>query len=445
MITKLTKEQEKGIIEWRDHCLKIGRDTSPINKELTEKSWKKFYKILGKKEPRFWYCQSPMQANIVINILEKFDGEGGARIRDNIQKNIVNNIKDNIRNNIRKNIRDNIGKNIGKNIWMNVWENIYENIRNNIKSNIRNKIKDNIHKNVKENIVENVLENIWRNVNHNIKLNIKDNIEKNIGVNIQNNIKDNIRENIWENIWVSIGENIEANILNSIENICKSKLKKIQTYSFCQHDISWIAYYKYFEKYGLLQKDKDFEIIDIWYDLACSCGWCYTFENIVFVCEKPSEIHLNDNGQLHNDGDIALKYSDGYGLYMLNGIKVPKYLAITPESELDIKFFKEEKNADVRAEFIRKYGINRMKSLGKKIDSWENYKTNEWWVKSEYELIDMANIFESIDYAPHINMRNMTTGIYHLEGVSPECKTLEQAMNWREQIKKEKYKTLSIK
>ena len=47
MITKLTQEQEKGIFEWRENCLKIGRDTSPVNKELTEKSWKKFYNMLN--------------------------------------------------------------------------------------------------------------------------------------------------------------------------------------------------------------------------------------------------------------------------------------------------------------------------------------------------------------------------------------------------------------
>ena len=46
-ITQLTKKQEQGIIEWREHCLKIGRDTSPINKPIVESSWKKFYKILN--------------------------------------------------------------------------------------------------------------------------------------------------------------------------------------------------------------------------------------------------------------------------------------------------------------------------------------------------------------------------------------------------------------
>jgi len=188
----------------------------------------------------------------------------------------------------------------------------------------------------------------------------------------------------------------------------------------------------------------DNEKYDLFTNFISEVNFIIPYKGVAFISHKPTEIHW-ENKLLHKDGDKAVKYKDGYGLYCLNGVTVPEYLALTPESELDIEFFKKEKNADIKAEFIRKYGIDRMKALGKKIDSWENYKTDEWWVNSEYELIDMSNIFTSADYAPHINMRNMTTGIYHLEGVDPECKTLEEAMNWRENIKKEKYKTLSIK
>ena len=343
MITKLTKKQEDGIIEWREHCLKIGRDTSPINKELTETSWNKFYKMLGKKEPTFWYCQSPLQAQVVINLLQQ-----------RFFKDIFN-------------------------------------LRNDIRSKIRSKI----------------------------------------------------RSNIWDNIRNNISDNISDNIRN---NIKETKFNYIETYSWCQHDINWVAYYKYYEKYGLLPYDRNFEIFNIWYDLACSCGWCYTFENIVFVCEKPCELHINDEGMLHKDGGMVLKYSDGYGIYMLNGVKVPEYLAVTPEANLELDFFKKEKNVDVKAEFIRKYGISRMKDMGKKVDSYKNYSHDEWWVKSEYELIDMSTLFTSVKYAPHLLMRNQTIKeLYHLEGVGPECKTLDQAIKWRENTKNESYKTISIK
>ena len=91
MITKLTKEQELGIAEWQKHCLQIGRDTSPVNKEVVEKSWCEFYKILGKKEPMFWYNQSPFQAQIIINLFQKGSFKDITNIVSNIKSNIDSN------------------------------------------------------------------------------------------------------------------------------------------------------------------------------------------------------------------------------------------------------------------------------------------------------------------------------------------------------------------
>jgi len=358
VIEKLTPKQEKGITEWREHCLKIGRDTSPINKPLTEQSWKKFYKILGKKEPFFWYCQSPLQAQIILNIFPeivrifKITGKGA-----------------------------NIEANIRANIWDSIWANIGTNIGDNIRANIR--------------------DSIWANIG----TNIRDNIRTNIWANIRDSIEDNIRDNIGTNIR---------------DSIRKMKLEYIDTYSWCQHDINWIAYYKYFEKYGLLPYDRNFEIFDIWYDLACSCGWCYTFENMVFVCEKPSKLYLNNQGRLHNPSGMALEYSDGYGLWMLNGVRVGKELIITPAEKLNPQLVVKEKNAEIRRELVRKIGIERVcQHLNAKcIDKKGGY---------ELLLLDLGDNRKR----PYLKMRNPSIGTYHIEGVEPQIRTVEDALVWR--------------
>ncbi len=147
------------------------------------------------------------------------------------------------------------------------------------------------------------------------------------------------------------------------------------------------------------------------------------------MCEKPIEINYLPTGRLHKDGDMALKYSDGYGLYMLNGVRVPEYLVITPKESLDIEFFKKEKNADVKAEFIRKFGIERMTSLGTVVDR-VTEESGEWEKRSEYELINIGSCFNR-DSAMFLKMKNQSTGIWHLEGVSPDCKTIKEALNFR--------------
>jgi hypothetical protein len=49
-----------------------------------------------------------------------------------------------------------------------------------------------------------------------------------------------------------------------------------------------------------------------------------------------------------------------------------------------------------------------------------------------YELWDLSPILLNIDYAPYLLMNNPSLdNTQHLEGVAPECRTVQQALNWR--------------
>ena len=80
--------------------------------------------------------------------------------------------------------------------------------------------------------------------------------------------------------------------------------------------------------------------------------------------------------------------------------------------------------------FVKKYGVERMLELGTKIDTYENYD-EEWWTKSEYELWDMKNLFVGVKFAPHLKMLNQTTRVWHVEAVSPRCRSLQDAIKER--------------
>jgi hypothetical protein len=43
----------------------------------------------------------------------------------------------------------------------------------------------------------------------------------------------------------------------------------------------------------------------------------------------------------------------------------------------------------------------------------------------------MQSLFPNVDYAPHLKMLNQTTKIWHVEAVSPSCKTIEAALEDR--------------
>ena len=159
--------------------------------------------------------------------------------------------------------------------------------------------------------------------------------------------------------------------------------------------------------------------------------------NTCHVIKKPAEWKIEDNNT-----KMYYRYGNDEK-YFLRRIEVPKWLYVTPAEKLNPQDYLLIQNADVKAEFIKKIGIDKLVEFGTVIDSYENYPDNEMWAKSEYKIIDMSNlkipkvvtnraqILEFYNYVPHLYMKNQTTGVYHLEGIHPRCKTLYDAIKMR--------------
>jgi hypothetical protein len=217
------------------------------------------------------------------------------------------------------------------------------------------------------------------------------------------------------------------------EVLTKHKEVKLTMFFGGQQWLYWKAFYKFGEKIGVVYDPKNLELLNDWVEETKHLHWWAPFETDCLIIERPIKLNVNEGGFLHCENDKAIEYADGWGLYYLNGVKVNEYLVMTPSEQLDINVFLKETNADVKAEFVRKYGVERMLHLGKKIDSYTKYSETKypWWHRSQYELWDMKSIFPGLDYQPFLKMLNQTTGIWHMEAVSPECRSLTDALKER--------------
>ncbi|NJO61917.1 MAG: hypothetical protein HC836_27855 [Richelia sp. RM2_1_2] len=225
-------------------------------------------------------------------------------------------------------------------------------------------------------------------------------------------------------------------VCNFTEEQKKSFIWSYQEGSF---NAPLFSFSDFFVDQGIVKLDKDLEEkFKICAD-TCELGLIYPLEDVCVVIKKPTKILLNENGDLHSEKEMAFQIGEPgtqshWGFYALNGVVVPEELALTPSEELSLEYYKTLTNADVKAEFVRKFGVERMLHFGKKLDTYENYdqETHPWWWKSEYELWDMGVLFETEEgletYQPYLKMKNQTTGIWHVEAVSPECQSLEDAI-----------------
>jgi len=200
-----------------------------------------------------------------------------------------------------------------------------------------------------------------------------------------------------------------------------------------QQWLHWKSMYAFAEMIGEKYSPEDSELLADWMEEAKQLHWWFPFEGICLISERPIKLEVNETGVLQCENGMAFEYADGFGAYFLNGVAVPDWLVTTDAENLDINKFLKEENTDVKAEFVRKYGVERMLNFGNKIDSYENYdqEENPWWWKSEYELWDMHTLFPGLDYQPYLKMTNQTTGIFHVEALSPAVRTISDALKER--------------
>ncbi len=267
---------------------------------------------------------------------------------------------------------------------------------------------------------------------------------------------DKIQQTLLSNDTISQGEILDT-INQTVQEICFSKTNElIETIAETKHeyqsmgnssglsDWSWLAYYDYFLEIGILTEENAplfVEYADLVYNSKIYD--CLLYEELVIVCALPESLHFNDNG-LHGDGFPAIQWKDGYKQYYLNGTNVPEYLAITPTEDLDIQYFLSEiSNADVRIEFINKYGIEHMCELGEVVDTYENY-SDEWYHKSEYQLLNMGGLFDQ-ELNLFLKMKHQTMDMFCLEGVENDCKTITEALSYRAEVDMDEYEIIDIK
>ena len=53
--------------------------------------------------------------------------------------------------------------------------------------------------------------------------------------------------------------------------------------------------------------------------LIQNCGLLFQYENVCIACSRPSKLSFDDENLLHADGEPALQFIDGYGIYANHG------------------------------------------------------------------------------------------------------------------------------
>jgi len=185
---------------------------------------------------------------------------------------------------------------------------------------------------------------------------------------------------------------------------------------------AWASYTSFLVEVCKMELDQEIMERQLAYSNLCRSA-CYIWpnKNFVMICERPVRVCLNQEGRLHKDGDMAIEFPDGWGLWRLNGVSVPKWLGKTKAEKIDPVRFAKLDNVELRREFIRKVGIERI------VDKCETQQVDS---VGNYELLKI-NLGGRTGFWPYLKMKNPSIGVFHLEAVPLETESVTEALKWR--------------
>ena len=109
-----------------------------------------------------------------------------------------------------------------------------------------------------------------------------------------------------------------AKLAKGSDDVTNAEIKdQVSKASYGSFEAYWVSFYSYIANELPVKKD---ELCSILEDIVENCGVYWTFESVVIISEKPTQIHMKDK-KLHNENGLALEYSDGNGIFSLNGIR----------------------------------------------------------------------------------------------------------------------------
>jgi hypothetical protein len=110
------------------------------------------------------------------------------------------------------------------------------------------------------------------------------------------------------------------------------------------HDASWLGFYEFFRDEVGYEKCNELNGL---IGAAKTMGWFWPFESLCIATDRHEAIHLDERERLSNKTGPAVKYRDGFSIFAVNGVQVPRDIVENPAG-ITVERVLKERNAEVR-------------------------------------------------------------------------------------------------
>jgi len=336
LFSDLTPEQEADLPVFLQHYFDMAQSATPMDREAITKAIGDAYQEIGWDRPDVIVLQSPLQAQILLHLLENHDN---LDITHEIQRALHSETRKNCNISCRLFEASN-GVNILSDRKISRQLIRFDQLEELERETSKTYLKDQL-------IGKDLIEDFGKQLYYQMKYNLSHLTDShyNYEVSAQTQIafifrltklirsklsrhmtpltvktNDQLRddnENIFKNT------SIESNYIdNPVSSYNLSNLR----------NLDWIAHYRFMQNLGVNFDEEAGRRLTIVENIAQLCERWWPYENICFVSEKPQKVCWDSEDRLHNLQGPAVEYADGFSVYAVEGVRVSESWIKDPSS-----------------------------------------------------------------------------------------------------------------
>jgi hypothetical protein len=163
---------------------------------------------------------------------------------------------------------------------------------------------------------------------------------------------------VWERLQRSFSRRVRDRIKHLVDEAVGERVARtpaLQRAGCGQHDALWVGGFDAGRRVFGVEQPRG---IDGWAALARACGWWWAFRETAIACERQTLFRIDERDRLHALDGAALRFSDGFELYAIHGVRVEPWMVEQPE-RIDAETISSQRNSEVRRVLMERYGVAR--------------------------------------------------------------------------------------
>jgi len=297
---EMTSARQANIDAAIPEYLSVGLSTEPADFETAKETIAGIYDRIGRKRPYFVQLDSPLAAELYIQLYcEAFPGEGTPSDR-------------------RAQLRAQLWDQLGTQLW----------------------------------------DQLGTQLQTQLQTQLWDQLQTQLRAQLRNQLRAQLWDQLQTQLQTQLWDQLQTQLRAQLQNGAQSPRDYMGTWFWGSQDAYAWGFYDTARRMGVVYPPEVDTMLNDQLTVSRSIGWWYPFDGMCILTNRPVAIHRDDSNRLHSTEGPALKYRDGYALYAVHGVQVPHWV-IEDRAQLTVEQIENETNAEIKRVMVELFGQDR--------------------------------------------------------------------------------------